>query len=89
MLYFFFKHSNMSNISGDILQYFLFVLFSDPQQLTLPVSKKDVPSEQHGEQECSLSLRQEDPESTQIKEEYEEFRTSKGKEQLQGLEPDT
>ncbi|KAK6298029.1 hypothetical protein J4Q44_G00310840 [Coregonus suidteri] len=59
---------------------------ADPQQLTLPISEEDVPPEQqHCEQEWSPSLRQEDPEPTQIKEEQEELRTSQEEEQLQGL----
>ncbi|KAK6302265.1 hypothetical protein J4Q44_G00266200 [Coregonus suidteri] len=63
---------------------------ADPQQFTLLVSEEEVPPEQeHCEQEWSPSLGQEDPEATQIKEEHEEFRTSRGEEQLQGLEADT
>uniref|UniRef100_A0A4W5QBG9 C2H2-type domain-containing protein n=1 Tax=Hucho hucho TaxID=62062 RepID=A0A4W5QBG9_9TELE len=57
--------------------------------LQLSVSEEEVPPEQqHCEQECSPSLGQEDPETTQIKEEQEEVRTSQEEEQLQGLEPD-
>ncbi|XP_038843881.1 zinc finger protein 250-like [Salvelinus namaycush] len=54
--------------------------------LQLSVSEEEVPSEeQHCEQDWSPSLGQEDPESTQIKEEQEEVRTSQEEEQLQGL----
>ncbi|XP_038843910.1 oocyte zinc finger protein XlCOF6-like isoform X2 [Salvelinus namaycush] len=54
--------------------------------LQLSVSEEEVPSEeQHCEQEWSPSLGQEDPETTQIKEEQEEVRTSQEEEQLQGL----
>uniref|UniRef100_A0A4W5M862 C2H2-type domain-containing protein n=1 Tax=Hucho hucho TaxID=62062 RepID=A0A4W5M862_9TELE len=56
----------------------------DSQQLS--VSEEEVPPEQqHCEQEWSPSLGQEDPETTQIKEEQEELRTSQEEEQLQGL----
>eukprot|EP00063_Salmo_salar_P037366 XP_014012201.1 PREDICTED: zinc finger protein 2-like isoform X5 [Salmo salar] len=50
--------------------------------LQLSVSEEEVPPEQ---QEWSPSLGQEDPETTQIKEEQEEVRTSQQEEQLQGL----
>ncbi|KAK6291742.1 hypothetical protein J4Q44_G00375270 [Coregonus suidteri] len=61
----------------------------DSLQLSLAVSKEEVPPEQqHCEQEWSPSLGQEDPEPTQIKEEQEELRTSQEEEQLQGLEAD-
>uniref|UniRef100_A0A4W5RZ05 C2H2-type domain-containing protein n=2 Tax=Hucho hucho TaxID=62062 RepID=A0A4W5RZ05_9TELE len=54
--------------------------------LQLSVSEEEVPPEQqHCEQEWSPSLGQEDPETTQIKEEQEEVRTSQEEEQLQGL----
>ncbi|XP_038843896.1 zinc finger protein 84-like [Salvelinus namaycush] len=54
--------------------------------LQLSVSEEDVPPEQqHCEQEWSPSLGQEDPETTLIKEEQEELRTSEEEEQLQGL----
>ncbi|XP_038843883.1 zinc finger protein 37-like [Salvelinus namaycush] len=57
--------------------------------LQLSVSEEEVPPEQqHCEQEWSPSLGQKDPETTQIKEEQEEVRTSQEEEQLQGLEPD-
>ncbi|XP_045556493.1 zinc finger protein OZF isoform X1 [Salmo salar] len=57
--------------------------------LQFSVSEEEVPPEQqHCEQEWSPSLGQEDPETTQIKEEQEEVRTSQEEEQLQGLEPD-
>uniref|UniRef100_A0A4W5M5T5 C2H2-type domain-containing protein n=1 Tax=Hucho hucho TaxID=62062 RepID=A0A4W5M5T5_9TELE len=57
--------------------------------LQLSVSEEEVPPEQqHCEQEWSPSLGQEDPETTQIKEEQEELRSSQEEEQLQGLEPD-
>ncbi|XP_024290097.1 zinc finger protein 182-like isoform X4 [Oncorhynchus tshawytscha] len=57
--------------------------------LQLSVSEKEVPPEQqHCEQEWSPSLGQKDPETTQIEEEQEEFRTNQGEEQLQGVEPD-
>ncbi|XP_029582973.1 uncharacterized protein LOC115170808 [Salmo trutta] len=55
---------------------------SDLQQLT--VSEKVPPEQQHCEQELSPSLRQEDPEPTQINE--QELRTSHGREQLHALE---
>ncbi|XP_045561712.1 zinc finger protein 629 [Salmo salar] len=62
---------------------------ADPQQLTLPVPEEEVlPEKQHCEQEWSPSLGQEDPEPTPIKEEQEEFVTSREEEQLQGLESD-
>uniref|UniRef100_A0A4W5KNN1 Uncharacterized protein n=1 Tax=Hucho hucho TaxID=62062 RepID=A0A4W5KNN1_9TELE len=58
---------------------------ADAQQLTLPISEKEVPPEQqHCEQDWSPSLVQEDPVPTQIKEEQEEVRTSQEEEQLQG-----
>uniref|UniRef100_A0A4W5RVF2 C2H2-type domain-containing protein n=1 Tax=Hucho hucho TaxID=62062 RepID=A0A4W5RVF2_9TELE len=58
----------------------------DSLQFSLSVSEEEVPPEQqHCEQEWSPSLGQEDPESTQIKEEQEEVRTSQEEEQLQGL----
>uniref|UniRef100_A0A4W5RNB3 C2H2-type domain-containing protein n=1 Tax=Hucho hucho TaxID=62062 RepID=A0A4W5RNB3_9TELE len=54
--------------------------------LQLSVSKEEVPPEQqHCEQEWSPSLGQEDPETTQIKEEQEEVKTSQEEEQLQGF----
>ncbi|XP_029607556.1 uncharacterized protein LOC115192819 isoform X3 [Salmo trutta] len=53
---------------------------------SLSVSEAEVPPEQ---QEWSTSLRQEDPQPTQIKEEPEEIGTSREEEQLQGLEADT
>eukprot|EP00063_Salmo_salar_P037380 XP_014012215.1 PREDICTED: zinc finger protein 714-like [Salmo salar] len=54
--------------------------------LQLFVSEEEVPPEQqHCEQDWSPSLGQEDPETTQIKEEQEEVRTSQEEEQLQGL----
>eukprot|EP00063_Salmo_salar_P037372 XP_014012207.1 PREDICTED: zinc finger and SCAN domain-containing protein 21-like isoform X3 [Salmo salar] len=57
--------------------------------LQLSVSEEEVPPEQqHCEQEWSPSLGQKDPETTQIKEEQEEVRTSQEEEQLQGVEPD-
>ncbi|XP_045557561.1 zinc finger protein 37-like isoform X1 [Salmo salar] len=57
--------------------------------LQLSVSEEEVPPEQqHCEQEWSPSLGQEDPETTQIKEEQEEVRTSQEEEQLQRLQPD-
>ncbi|XP_029610467.1 chorion transcription factor Cf2-like [Salmo trutta] len=50
------------------------------------VSEEEVPPEQqHCEQEWSPSLGQEDPETTQIKEEQEDLGTSQEEEQLQGL----
>uniref|UniRef100_A0A4W5N8B6 C2H2-type domain-containing protein n=2 Tax=Hucho hucho TaxID=62062 RepID=A0A4W5N8B6_9TELE len=61
----------------------------DSLQLSLADSEEEVPPEQqHWEQEWSPSLEQEDPETTKIKEEQEELRTSKEDEQLQGLEAD-
>uniref|UniRef100_A0A8K9Y5T7 C2H2-type domain-containing protein n=1 Tax=Oncorhynchus mykiss TaxID=8022 RepID=A0A8K9Y5T7_ONCMY len=57
--------------------------------LQLSVPEEEVPPEQqHCEQEWSPSLGQKDPETTQIEEEQEEFRTNQGEEQLQGVEPD-
>uniref|UniRef100_A0A4W5RVE1 C2H2-type domain-containing protein n=1 Tax=Hucho hucho TaxID=62062 RepID=A0A4W5RVE1_9TELE len=57
--------------------------------LQLSVSEEEVPPEQqHCEQEWSPSLGQEDPETTQIKEEQEEVRTSQEEGKLQGVEPD-
>uniref|UniRef100_A0A4W5JW40 Uncharacterized protein n=1 Tax=Hucho hucho TaxID=62062 RepID=A0A4W5JW40_9TELE len=57
-----------------------------PDSLQLSVSEEEVPPEQqHCEQGWSPSLGQEDPETTQIKEEQEEVRTSQEEEQLQGL----
>ncbi|XP_038843887.1 zinc finger protein 629-like [Salvelinus namaycush] len=54
--------------------------------LQLSVSEEEVPPEQqHCEQEWSPSLGQKDPETTQIKEEQEEVRTSQEEEQIQGL----
>uniref|UniRef100_A0A673WT81 Gastrula zinc finger protein XlCGF26.1-like n=1 Tax=Salmo trutta TaxID=8032 RepID=A0A673WT81_SALTR len=54
--------------------------------LQLSVSEEEVsPEQQHCEQEWSPSLGQKDPETTQIKEEQEEVRTSQQEEQLQGL----
>ncbi|XP_035609408.1 zinc finger protein 836-like [Oncorhynchus keta] len=59
---------------------------TDSLQLSLSVSEEEVPPEQqHCEQEWSPSLGQEDPETTQIKEEQEEVRTSQEEEQLQGF----
>ncbi|KAM9400736.1 uncharacterized protein ACWYII_030590 isoform 1-T1 [Salvelinus alpinus] len=59
------------------------------ESLQLSVSEEEVPPEQqHCEQEWSPSLGQKDPETTQIKEEQEEVRTSQEEEQLQGLQPD-
>uniref|UniRef100_A0A673X122 Zinc finger and SCAN domain-containing protein 22-like n=1 Tax=Salmo trutta TaxID=8032 RepID=A0A673X122_SALTR len=55
------------------------------ESLQLSVSEEEVPPEQ---QEWSPSLGQKDPETTQIKEEQEEVRTSQQEEQLQGVEPD-
>ncbi|XP_021454392.2 zinc finger and SCAN domain-containing protein 21 isoform X1 [Oncorhynchus mykiss] len=54
--------------------------------LSLSVSEMEVPPDQ---QEWNTSLRQEDPQPTQIKEEPEEIGTSREEEQLQGLEADT
>ncbi|XP_041749634.2 zinc finger protein 525-like [Coregonus clupeaformis] len=56
---------------------------ADLHQLYLP---EEVPPEQ---QQWSPSLKQEDPEPTQIKEEHEELWTSQGREQLKELESDT
>eukprot|EP00063_Salmo_salar_P050821 XP_014025656.1 PREDICTED: uncharacterized protein LOC106584675 isoform X3 [Salmo salar] len=53
---------------------------------SLSVSEAEVAPEQ---QEWNTSLRQEDPQPTQIKEEPEEIGTSREEEQLQGLEADT
>ncbi|KAK6317394.1 hypothetical protein J4Q44_G00127940 [Coregonus suidteri] len=58
-------------------------LVKDLHQLYLP---EEVPPEQ---QQWSPSLKQEDPEPTQIKEEHEELWTSQGREQLKELESDT
>uniref|UniRef100_A0A673WTF0 C2H2-type domain-containing protein n=1 Tax=Salmo trutta TaxID=8032 RepID=A0A673WTF0_SALTR len=59
---------------------------TDSLQFSLSLSEEEVPPEQqHCEQEWSPSLGQEDPETTQIKEEQEEVRTSQEEEQLQGL----
>eukprot|EP00063_Salmo_salar_P037379 XP_014012214.1 PREDICTED: zinc finger protein 70-like [Salmo salar] len=58
----------------------------DSLQFSLSLSEEEVPPEQqHCEQEWSPSLGQEDPETTQIKEEQEEVRTNQEEEQLQGL----
>ncbi|XP_042157351.1 zinc finger and SCAN domain-containing protein 2 isoform X1 [Oncorhynchus tshawytscha] len=62
-------------------------LLNDLQQLCLSVSEVEIPPEQqHCEQEWSPSLRHEDPESTQIK---EERGASQEEEQPQGLEAHT
>ncbi|XP_052353862.1 oocyte zinc finger protein XlCOF7.2-like isoform X12 [Oncorhynchus keta] len=54
--------------------------------LQLSVSEEEVPPEQqHCEQEWSPNLGQKDPETTHIKEEDEDLRTSQEEEQLQGL----
>ncbi|XP_045079239.1 uncharacterized protein LOC121550324 isoform X2 [Coregonus clupeaformis] len=57
---------------------------ADLQQLTLPVSEKVPPEQQHCEEEWSPSLGMEDPEPTQIYE--QELRTSHGREHLHALE---
>ncbi|KAM9529639.1 uncharacterized protein ACWYII_041724 isoform 2-T2 [Salvelinus alpinus] len=63
---------------------------ADRQQCTLSFSEEEVPPEQQQcEQEWSPSLRQEDPEPTQIKEEQEELRSRQGEEQIQGIEAET
>ncbi|XP_010900315.2 zinc finger protein 501-like isoform X8 [Esox lucius] len=53
-------------------------------QFSLSVSEEDVSPEL---QDCSPTLRKENPETTQIKEEQEEHRISKGEEHDQGVEP--
>ncbi|KAK6322052.1 hypothetical protein J4Q44_G00068440, partial [Coregonus suidteri] len=59
---------------------------ADLHQLYLPDEVS--PEQQHCEQEWSPSLKQEDPEPSQIKKEHEELWTSQGGEQLKELEPD-
>ncbi|XP_034151898.1 zinc finger protein 501-like isoform X6 [Esox lucius] len=56
----------------------------DSLQFSLSVSEEDVSPEL---QDCSPTLRKENPETTQIKEEQEEHRISKGEEHDQGVEP--